>query len=113
MDLEALSSRSDEMQRKGMSVLDFLFTGLKIIVAKLDYKIDSRIIKRSFRFSKFFTLTLIRGAFGFENENILLWFFKILPTIMVGFRRIFSGIKILGIFCRILKVLFMTKKNTG
>ena len=44
-----------DAQGKGMALLGFPFTGLKVVVGRPDYRIDSRTIKRGFRLGNLIT----------------------------------------------------------
>ena len=44
-----------DAQGKGMPLLGFPFTGLKVVVGRPDYRIDSRTIKRGFRLGNLIT----------------------------------------------------------
>ena len=44
-----------DAQGKGMALLGFPFTGLKMVVGRPGYKIDSRTIKRGFRLGNLIT----------------------------------------------------------
>ena len=60
---EASSSRSSGMRKaKGMALLGFPFTGLKVVVGRPDYRIHSRTIKRGFRLGN-----LITSSYGAQS----------------------------------------------
>ena len=44
-----------DAQGKGMTLIGFSFTGLKVVVGRPDYRIDSRTIKRGFRLGNLIT----------------------------------------------------------
>ena len=44
-----------DAQGKGMALLGFPFTGLKVVDGRPDYRIDSRTIKRGFRLGNLIT----------------------------------------------------------